>query len=217
MGLPISRQLAEAAAGLAAGAAMGLLYDFFRVIRRASRHAAIAALCDVIFCAAAGVALFALGMSVGRGRQRVYVTVLAALGWMLYLASVSRAALFVFDRIYRALAFLIAPVFRAACKILKIFEKTIKYSFHFLKKCYIMNVYTRVSGRKRADGERILTNEAEKGRYYYEVHRARNDSLRDGETREHNDADKHGESGARRAAVKDHGKRGLQRRAGIRH
>jgi hypothetical protein len=196
--LPVSQQLAEAAAGIAVGIAIGLLYDVFRVIRRHSRLRAIDVLCDVVFCAAAGAALFSLGVSVGRGRHRIYVTALAMLGWALYSATVSRAALFLFTGIYSVLSFCLRPVIILGgiiCRFLKKFEIFTKNIFHSLKKCYTIKVYSHIRRCWSYGDERILTNEIEAGKYRYEARRICADNLRCDEFSEYNDADERGKSG----------------------
>jgi hypothetical protein len=77
-------QLFQSGLCLAVGLFCGVLYDFFRAVRRRVTVRAVGAVCDALFCAGACSALFFLGLTAGQGRQRVIFCVVALLGGGLY-------------------------------------------------------------------------------------------------------------------------------------
>jgi hypothetical protein len=92
-------QLTLTAAALALGAAAGLLYDALRVIRRRFPVKIITLLCDLVFCLAAGGALFVLGMTLGGGRQRAFTAIVAVLGGVMYFLTLTRPVTYLLEGI----------------------------------------------------------------------------------------------------------------------
>jgi hypothetical protein len=220
--ISVSRQFAEAAAALALGAAAGFLYDFLRVVRRRARAAAVTAVCDLLFCVLAGISLFLLGLTVGGGRQRLFMAAVAVLGVTLYFITVSRAALYVCDGIADILLLLLFFVSRPVFFFASVIKKTcifLKKGFKYTQKWYIVGRSRRKSVKKRSinvpkslEGD---TNETETGRVRYENRRIRADCVRGGDAHQSARGDRRAARGAKRDQTGGHGKRGRQRGAGV--
>jgi len=79
---------------VAVGAAIGLLYDFFRVFRRVATHSGWAVqLEDFLFWICATVAMFYFMLNRNFGEIRLFSMIGAACGIMLYFATISRVVL----------------------------------------------------------------------------------------------------------------------------
>jgi spore cortex biosynthesis protein YabQ len=118
----------------AAGAALGVLYDCFRILRRVVRHKTAATTAeDAIFWIASTLLMFALLMSLGLSEIRGFIFMGLALGAILYFMMLSnffmRFALAVSRKVKRALYAIITPIaaiFVAAKKRLKSGRRYVK-------------------------------------------------------------------------------------------
>lgn len=121
MELPLALQGAQLGAAALTGAALGLIYDALRVLRRHSR--AQAAL-DALFVLACALALVRLTLLPGRGEFRLYFFPALLVGTAVYFLLLSRLALralrAVFGALWAVLRVLSAPA-RWALKKLKNF------------------------------------------------------------------------------------------------
>ncbi|MDR2420944.1 MAG: spore cortex biosynthesis protein YabQ [Oscillospiraceae bacterium] len=124
----VSRQAFEAAAALSLGAAAGLFYDVLRVIRRRARSAPVTAVCDFIFSAVCGAALFLLGLTVGGGRARALLGALAVCGGALYFLTLSRPALYILRGLADLLGLPAAFLLKFAKKIANLLKKLFIFS-----------------------------------------------------------------------------------------
>lgn len=79
MGVTVAGQAWSFAAALALGAAVGLLYDLFRVLRVRVRLPLLGGVLDFLFWALVTVSLFVLAVTAGNGEVRIYM-VLAVFG-----------------------------------------------------------------------------------------------------------------------------------------
>lgn len=77
---------------LGIGALAGVLYDVLRPIRYRERAAA-AAVIDVCFCLSAGVLTYLYGMSAESGRLGIWQMATVALGFIIYLYTLSKLLL----------------------------------------------------------------------------------------------------------------------------
>ena len=93
MGLPIRTQALSLLLALGAGAALGLLYDLLRPLRRLSRDT----LWDALFCAAAAAVCFLLALREENGRLAGGQLLGGLLGFCLYLHLLSPLFLFTLD------------------------------------------------------------------------------------------------------------------------
>ena len=84
MEIPVRMQLIQLLAALAAGFVIGVMHDLLAMLRL-RRSRAEAELLDGVLCAGIWLTLFCLGMWIGGGRQRLFLTAFAALGAAAYL------------------------------------------------------------------------------------------------------------------------------------
>ena len=84
MHISIPYQLLAAGAALSLGASLGLLFDVFRVIKRHGAPLFLRIAADLLFAVFCGGSIFWLGLSAGHGEQRLYMTILAVCGSILY-------------------------------------------------------------------------------------------------------------------------------------
>jgi len=99
---------------VAAGFIIGLVYDIFRILRKAFRHRQWAVqLEDILFWVAGALLMFYFMLQSNYGEIRFFTIMGAALGMVIYFCSLSlvvmRVASAVIDIIRRVLRFLFAP------------------------------------------------------------------------------------------------------------
>jgi hypothetical protein len=220
MQIPISQQLIQAASSLILGAAAGFIYDLFRVVRRRARSKAVTAATDFLFWLITGLAVFLLGLSLGGGRQRLFMNIMAVLGAILYFVTLSRYSLVLCNAIADAVVFVLYCLSRPfvwvyfAYKKLRIFLKNIfHYAFKWYK-IYADNTPRARHGKKRGKG---VGHEAEKSRYHYEDRHIRSDRLRLGDAYQSEVSDRRGPLPAGSPQAASRGKRNLERRAQVRN
>lgn len=141
MELEVQTQLIRLAAALATGAALGLIYDFFRALRRKLGGDW---LFDILFSLAALYALFTLGMSVGGGALHIFMAAFALLGFGIYIALPSR----VFFPVFEHIAAIVSDIFTAAKKVAKKFADLVKNVFPNLRSWFTM---LKINERKARD------------------------------------------------------------------
>lgn len=111
---PVYLQLAQAAAALIMGGAIGLLYDVLKTIRLKTKYKTLAGLIDLLFWLVALISLFALGMTSGGGDIRIFMLVAALCGAVLYMIGPSPAVLeilnFLADLIGRTVRLCLKPM-----------------------------------------------------------------------------------------------------------
>ena len=129
MQVSVGEQLRLLAASIAAGVAVGVLYDAGRSVRRTFKSRAAAGLADLLFAAAALAALFFMVMYTG-GELRIISLAGAALGAAAYLVSLSRVVLPAFQLLLRAVLKCLTPVgalFKGAKKVSSNVKKDLEY------------------------------------------------------------------------------------------
>jgi len=95
------------------GAAIGLLYDVFRIFRKTARHSGLAVtLEDLFFWVAATGLTFYYMLHRNYGEIRVFSMVGVAIGLVLYLATVSRFVIIVFVAVVNYMKRVVAAVVR---------------------------------------------------------------------------------------------------------
>ena len=170
MELPVTTQLAQAAAALLLGGVLGVLYDVFRALRR---WAGLEALWDLLFGLCALPALFTLGLA-GPGGLRLFVLLAALLGASVHFLILSPAVLaglpFCLRLVARAVRFCLYPfaLLKKPAKNLcffcrKVFQKWRKW---FTIKC-TASIARRQARKNRPKHGGEGTNEAKKGEYHY--------------------------------------------------
>ena len=173
MELPVSQQMLQLLAAFALGAALGLLFDAFRVLRRRARAAWMRALLDVLYSAAALFALFTFGMVSGAGQVRLFMLAAVAAGCACYGAFASAACLRALEavaaQLAKAVRFLARP-FVFCQKKLKKFLNFAKKHFQNAAKCFRINCI-RTSKRAKTQPEpegRRTDDEIQEGRHHYQ-------------------------------------------------
>ena len=111
MELPVRVQLSELGWALAVGAALGLLYDLMRPLRRGRISTAAA---DLLYSLLLLLTLLAFGLYAGRGRLRVYALSFMTAAFVLYWLTLGRAVRAFFRKLDRGLTKLSGAVKRAA-------------------------------------------------------------------------------------------------------
>ena len=114
-------QLQLAGLSLLCGAAAGFVYDLFALLR--SGRPLLAPLLDLLFCLAAGAALFCLGAGPGGGQLRLYMLLFLLLGMWLYFTLSG-------GRLRRLLGRLLGFI----CQILGLLTAPLRCFLHFLQK-----------------------------------------------------------------------------------
>ena len=132
MGQSIEGQALELLAFLLGGALLGLAYDMLRPIRRAAGRGGGAL--DVLFCAAGGALFFLLAMRPGCGRMGTWALAAAAVGFGMYVQTLSALLLPAFTAVDTAAA----GAARGCKKVKKKFCKYAKSIFQKSRECFII-------------------------------------------------------------------------------
>lgn len=132
VGQSIEGQALELLAFLFGGALLGLMYDMLRPIRRAAGRGGGAL--DVLFCALGGALFFALAMRTGSGRMGTWSLAAAAVGFCMYMQTLSALLLPVFAAIDAAAV----RAWQGCKKVIKKFCKYAKSIFQKSRECFII-------------------------------------------------------------------------------
>lgn len=129
--LTISAQTVLFVYSLLLGGAVGVLYDFFRIMRRAFRHGWLAiALEDGVFFISCVVAIFIFNMRYCGGSFRLFVLLGMLLGWLLYFftigVAVIRASQLIINFVRRLWLATTVPLLKLLRFFKKVFLKAIK-------------------------------------------------------------------------------------------
>ena len=138
MGQSIEGQALELLAFLLGGAMLGLVYDMLRPIRRAAGRGGGAL--DVLFCAAGGALFFLLAMRTGSGRMGTWSLAAAAVGFCMYMQTLSAVLLPAFTAVDTAAA----GAARGCKKVIKKFCKYAKSIFQKSRECFIIKYKRKV-------------------------------------------------------------------------
>lgn len=177
MELPVTAQALQAACSLLFGAAVGLLYDFNRALRRECRRGWMGAAADAVFCLVAAGALFAFAMAALDGRLRLAMLCCAAAGWGVYLLTLSRPVGSFFSSVVKSLGKMLKRM-GARLAIIKKIKKIEKNIFSKLRIRFKMVNNRRRHGAGKNEGS--TRREARKGRYDYSSGGGRPHGLRSG-------------------------------------
>ncbi|MGI5977044.1 MAG: spore cortex biosynthesis protein YabQ [Candidatus Limivicinus sp.] len=115
MEINVYRQLAGLLIGFLLGAALGLMYDVLRPLRRRCGRAAAAVL-DVIYTAASAGAAFAYGMGAENGRIGIWELAAILLGFLIYMHRLS-------DYIFPFFNFILLKIIDFSDWVKKLFKK----------------------------------------------------------------------------------------------
>ena len=129
MELPLRLQALQLAAAFALGAALGVVYDLLRALRR--RVPALTAAADALFCLLLLVGLLALALYAGGGLLRLFFFPGIALGAWAYFLTLGRLLLPAFSWVFSA----IGRVFHLILAPGKIFLKKSEKKIDFIGPC----------------------------------------------------------------------------------
>lgn len=132
VGQSIEGQALELLAFLLGGALLGLAYDMLRPIRRAAGRGGGAL--DVLFCALGGALFFLLAMRAGSGRMGTWSLAAAAVGFCMYMQTLSTVLLPVFTAVDTA----VSGAAQGCKKVIKKFCKYAKSIFKKSRECFII-------------------------------------------------------------------------------
>ena len=146
MEISVSAQAALLAGALLLGAAVGLLYDFFRILRVRIPLKLLGALLDLVFWLAVTAALFVYAVAAGDGAVRIYLVLGVLGGATVYFLLLSRWAL----KLGYLLADFLGVLWRlatlpvvAAGRLCKKIGKRAKKTFHYRRKWYKIKLISR--------------------------------------------------------------------------
>ena len=128
----IEGQALELLAFLVGGVLLGLAYDMLRPIRRAAGRGGGAL--DVLFCAAGGALFFLLAMRSESGRMGTWSLAAAAVGFCMYMHTLSAHLLPVFAAVDTAAV----QAGQGCKKVIKKFCKYAKSIFQKSRECFII-------------------------------------------------------------------------------
>ena len=180
MGIGLSDQAMQAAASLALGLAAGVIYDLLRVLRRRV-PGWMAFVTDALFWLTCGIGLFTLGMWAGGGRQRLFMTALAALGGAVYFAVFSRLLV----ELWEFFALGAGVLLHILAAPIRLFQEFIRKSVNFSKKTFSSwRLWYKIKRNIRADRQNsrrptpgVREHAPQAHRYSYENNIVYSDSL----------------------------------------
>ena len=142
MELSVKYQLFQLACSWLVGLAAGVAYDFFRVLRRRLKAAAMF---DGLFWLVMLFALFTLGMDVGEGSLHIFMLAFTVLGFASYMILFSGPVFSLFDKIAQLVEALLLPI----KKLLKKFLQVAKNLFSKAKSRFRIRKTTDRKGRRK--------------------------------------------------------------------
>lgn len=133
MNVNISHQIITSLYALLLGAALGVVYDVFRVLRLVGFKAfMLVFLEDILFFAICTISLFSFYMQFSDGKFRIYIFILAILGFIIYFLTVGKLVFFIIQKIYIFLVKIIKGIYKKL--IYPILKRIFAPIFVFLRK-----------------------------------------------------------------------------------
>jgi len=183
MELSIFFQIYQASFALLTGMAAGVVYDWFKAMRRQVNSRGFTAVADVLFWLILAIALFAQVMVAGRGEVRIFMLVAATIGAILYFWALSAYILKIFEKCLNKILYVLRFVIIPAHKLWdcgKKVSKNLKKGFKNGRKRCIIGLAQRINIRsKREKQERGECAEEQTGKYIYQTGRIGSDRLCD--------------------------------------
>ena len=125
MGVELKGQALALLLAAAMGWLLGVLYDLLRPVRRRTGRVMGAAL-DMLFCLAAGAAVFTYAMGAGSGRLGLWELTAALLGFLLYMHTLSGPLLRVFNALLELLCRLVGALKKTAARAVLLTKKALE-------------------------------------------------------------------------------------------
>ena len=102
MNVNVSQQMITSLYALLLGAALGVVYDVFRVLRLVGFKAFLLVfLEDILFFAICAISIFSFYMQFSDGKFRIYIFILAVTGFIIYFLTLGKLVFFVIQKIYK--------------------------------------------------------------------------------------------------------------------
>lgn len=146
MTVTLSGQLSDFGIALLMGAALGVVYDIFKVLRLIGLNFKIAAFIeDILFFLIATVTVFSYYMQITDGKFRIFPLIAAVLGFALYSISIEKPIFFLIRKLYELISkifsFIYKKIFLFALKKLGFLLKKVFYPVgKFFKKLFAENI-----------------------------------------------------------------------------
>ena len=132
MTVSLSDQFYVLSLSLLMGAALGVLYDVFKVLRLVGLNGAVIVFFeDILFFAISTVTVFSFYMQVTDGKFRVYPLIFAGVGFALYFLTLEKIVFFVVKKIYGFLTLIFGFVYKKI--VLFVFLKLARFAKFVLR------------------------------------------------------------------------------------
>lgn len=116
--LGVGREFQLALYALAVGAAMGAIYDLFRIVRLSIKHNRLVVMAeDVLFTLLFGMVYYTFSVELTKGAMRFFVFIGMLLGFGIYLDSLGRIIFAISARIIKLAKMFIGRIVKIAKKI----------------------------------------------------------------------------------------------------
>jgi spore cortex biosynthesis protein YabQ len=154
--LSMSRQTALFFSTVCAGAAIGVIYDFFRIFRKTTPHKnAFVQIEDLIFWLAATLLMFYFMLHASFGEIRFFVIIGVSVGMLLYFATLSKLVIKIFVAVVNFMKQVVAAAFKIillpVTLIIKLLTPPIKKcSYASRKHLHALRIYGKMKLRKTA-------------------------------------------------------------------
>lgn len=146
--------------GLAAlmGAALGVLYDVFKVMRLVGLNSSVLVFFeDILFFAVSTVTMFSFYMQITDGKFRVYPLISAVIGFALYFLTLEKIVFFVIKKIYRFLTSVFCFIYKKTVlfvflklrALAKFALRPVRKIFHRFFKENIVNFFKKLLPKRR--------------------------------------------------------------------
>lgn len=129
MGISVTQQTWMFVASIALGAALGVCYDVFRILRIAVKHPTVAVLAeDILFFAICAAATFCFLLAAGDGQLRAFILIGELIGGILYYCTIGVLVIGVSKRIIAAIKWVFYTIWRIIIRpIIQFFRKIVRF------------------------------------------------------------------------------------------
>ncbi len=136
----LSEQLIQFGIAALVGVALGVVYDFFKVLRLIGLDFKIAAFVeDILFFLIATVTMFSYYMQITNGKFRIISLVAAALGFIVYSLTVEKVVFFIIKKIYALISKILGFIYEKI--ILFVIRKIVLKPFSAIGKFFKEKIF----------------------------------------------------------------------------
>ena len=113
MTVSLADQLYVLSLSLLMGAALGVLYDLFKVLRLVGLNGTVIVFFeDILFFAISTITVFSFYMQVTDGKFRIYPLIFAGIAFLIYFLTLEKIVFFIVKKIYKLLALLFGFIYK---------------------------------------------------------------------------------------------------------